>query len=193
MNKLLAVAILGCALTSCATVSPMAIEKDTTKIDTTTKSIVLMTIDVFRTDNSRFVLKPLVVKFVDSKGEGQNFKLFDNAVTRNIDSVEEGNHSIALARMALEPGHYKLNSISGNASAFPFNSLYDVPLVLDLNVKPNAITYVGRVSAHLRRRQEGEFRAGPVVPLVDQAATGISGGTFDVLVSDQSKKDIRVE
>ena len=36
-----------------------------------------------------------------------------------------------------------------------------------------------------RERWRPEFKAGPSIPLIDQAAAGASGGTFDVLVSDR--------
>ncbi|WP_460838679.1 hypothetical protein [Noviherbaspirillum agri] len=92
--------------------------------------------------------------------------------------------------MALEPGKYRLAEIMGNANAFPIASLFVVPLYLDLDVSPNSITYVGRVTAKLRPRQEGEFRAGPLVPLIDQAVAGMSTGTWDVTVDDRSEKDV---
>ncbi|MEO6688239.1 MAG: hypothetical protein ABIS07_01290, partial [Dokdonella sp.] len=78
----------------------------------------------------------------------------------------------------------------GSAAAFPFVGSFLVPLFMDFMVPAHAVTYVGHVKARLRPRQEGEFRAGPMIPLIDQAATGMSTGTFDVVVSDSSVEDI---
>ncbi|WOD16795.1 hypothetical protein [Paraburkholderia kirstenboschensis] len=39
-------------------------------------------------------------------------------------------------------------------------------------------------------RKDGELRAGPVIPLIDQAATGFSGGTWNISVSDQFDADV---
>ena len=44
--------------------------------------------------------------------------------------------------------------------------------------------YIGHVQAVVRERKDGEERAGPVIPLIDQAVVGASGGTFDVTISD---------
>lgn len=41
----------------------------------------------------------------------------------------------------------------------------------------------------MRERQGNEFHAGPVIPLIDQAAVGASGGTFDVEVVDAESSD----
>lgn len=80
--------------------------------------------------------------------------------------------------------------VTGSASAFPITSMFLVPLMADLQVKPNSVTYVGRVTAKLRDRVGGEFRAGPVIPLLDQAVSGMSGGTWDIAIENQGDKDI---
>ena len=49
---------------------------------------------------------------------------------------------------------------------------------------------MGRVTARLRPRKEGEFRAGLVIPLIDQSVTGMSTGTWDVTVEDMLQKDL---
>jgi hypothetical protein len=192
MNKLIrfaAVALACVVVTGCATVNPMAFDKQTKAIDTKDKSIVLMTVDVSRSDGSRYVPEPFVVKFekpgAQSKEDRQNFKF-----SKDTDSLQENGHDLYLVRMALVAGEYKLVDVTGKASAFPINSLFSVPLVADLKVKPNSVTYIGRVSAKLRERVGNEFRAGPVVPLIDQAVTGMSGGTWDVSIDNVADKDI---
>jgi len=51
------------------------------------------------------------------------------------------------------------------------------------------VFYIGHVEATIRERQGNEFKAGPTVPLLDQAVAGASGGTFDIEISDQWDKD----
>jgi len=41
-----------------------------------------------------------------------------------------------------------------------------------------------------RKRNEGEPRSGSVIPFIDQAVAGYSGGTFDITVTDKSATDI---
>jgi hypothetical protein len=194
MNKLIrfaAVALASFVVTGCATVNPMAFDKQTKAIDTKDKSIVLMTVDVSRSDGSRFVPEPFVVRLekpgAQNKEDRQNFKF-----SKDVDSLQENGHDLYLVRMALVAGEYRLMDVTGKASAFPINSLFSVPLVSDLKVKPNSVTYVGRVTAKLRERVGNEFRAGPVVPLIDQAVTGMSGGTWDVSIDNLADKDIGV-
>ncbi|MGR6035524.1 MAG: hypothetical protein ACU4EQ_04745 [Candidatus Nitrosoglobus sp.] len=182
-------AFIGIALSGCATVNPMAVDKEARTVDITAKSIVLMTIDISRSDNSRYVPIPIVVKIEEpnaqSKQDRQNFKL-----AKHTDAIEKDGHTIYMARMALEPGPYKLADISGQIKAFPFYGIFMVPLLLDFEVAPHSVTYIGRITAKLRPRQEGEFRAGPVIPLIDQAVTGMSSGTWDITVEDRAKEDI---
>ncbi|MDD4912022.1 MAG: hypothetical protein PHP57_06965 [Sideroxydans sp.] len=89
-----------------------------------------------------------------------------------------------LLSLALEPGKYEIQSIFGTAGAFPFIATFSTPLLMELNVAPTSVTYVGRVNAIMRPRIGNEFRAGPVIPLIDQAAAGVSGSTFDISVVD---------
>jgi hypothetical protein len=189
-NRLLCACLLLFGLSGCATVNDMAVGKDSGSVDTHSKSIVLMSLEVYRTDNSAFVPRPFVVKLqkpgADSKADRQNFKLHEDE-----DTIPQGDHKLYLVRMALEPGVYDLMDVEGFARVILLtNGMFQVPLLMRLNVTPNSVTYVGRVTATLRPRQEGEFRAGALFPLIDQAAAGLSNGTWDVAVSDPGQADI---
>lgn len=189
MNRFLGAMSICVALAGCATVNPMAFDKEAKTIDTSEKSVVLMALEVSRSDDSRYVPTPFVVKLeqpnAQSKEERQNFKLDEDE-----DTVKDGERTVYLTRMALKPGQYKMGEVMGQAKGFPFIGTFVVPLLMDLNVKPNSITYVGRLTANLRPRQGEEFRAGPVIPLIDQSVTGLSGGTWDVTAENLSEKDL---
>jgi hypothetical protein len=189
MIRSIAAALACCVVTGCATVNPMAFDKNSTTIDTKEKSVVLMTIDVSRSDGSRYVPEPFIVKLAkpgaQSKEDRQNFKL-----NKDTDTQQVNGRTVYLARIALPPGDYKLMDVEGSANAFPIISLFAVPLNMDLKVKPNSVTYIGRVTAKLRERKDGEFRAGPLVPLIDQSVSGMSGGTWDVSVDNMSPQDL---
>jgi hypothetical protein len=183
-------AVLCCALGGCATVNHMAFDKKSNSVDLASKSVVLMTIDVSRPDKSRFEPVPFVVNIekpnAQSKQERQNFKL-----DKDEDTIKtEDGHTLFLARMALEPGPYKLMAVTGLARAFPINGFFQVPLVTDFDLKPGSIVYLGRVTATLRSRESGEFRAGPLLPLIDQAIAGMSNSTWDVTIDDRSDTDL---
>lgn len=189
MIRSIIAAIVCCVVTGCATVNPMAFDKKSTAIDTKEKSVVLMTIDVSRADGSRFVPEPFVVKMgkLDAQGKPEplNFKF-----NKDTDSLQEKGRTVYLVRLALIEGEYKLYDVTGSASAFPINSFFVVPLNLDVKVKPGSVTYVGRMTAKLRDRVGNEFRAGPVIPLIDQSISGMSGGTWDVSIDNLAEQDI---
>jgi len=176
-------------MTGCASVNPMAFSKDTQKLDVSKKSVLLMTIDVSRPDDSRYVPYPYVVKTETPNAQSQEDRL-NFTLNKDTDTVKEGDHTVFLARMAFAPGKYKMMDITGMASAFPFIGTFIVPLRMDFEVKPNTISYIGRVTATLRPKGDKEFSAGPILPLIDQAATGMSGGTWDVSIDDMSEKDL---
>lgn len=189
MQKWIALVTVVSALSGCATVNRMAFDNEATTVDTRSKSVVLMTLDVGRDDNSRFVPEPLVVKLArpnaQTKEERQNFKL-----DSGDDSIEENGHRVFLLRMALAPGPYTIFEIFGRARAFPITGVFVVPVMANLDVKPGTIAYVGRVTARLRPRTGTEFRAGPVIPLIDQAVAGISDGTWDITIDDRADHDL---
>ena len=190
--KSISAALLCCSLGGCATttVNQMAFDEGARSVDTARKSVVLLTIDVFRPEKSVFEPVPSLVNVerpsAQSKQDRQNFVL-----DKDKDSVkDEGGHTLFLVRMALEPGPYQLSAVTGFAAAFPISGTFEVPLLADFNVQPRTIVYVGRVTATLRSRESGEFRAGPVIPLIDQSVSGMSRSTWDVTINDRSDKDV---
>jgi hypothetical protein len=183
-------AIVLVMLSGCVTVSPMAFDKTSKQVDVSAKSVVLMTFDVSRADDSRYVPRPVMlnVKKLDSqtKDDQLHFRMSEKEDRFATTNGQE----IYAMRMALDPGRYQLTGVGGIAGAFPFVGNFFVPLLLDFVVSSHSVVYAGHVQAKLRPRQEGEFRAGPMIPLIDQAVTGVSTGTFDVTVEDSSIQDI---
>lgn len=177
------------SLVGCASVTPMALNKSSKTVDVSSKSVVLMTLDVTRSEPSRYVPNPLTITFekpgTSDQPAVQSFQL------KNTDRIRsKDGHDIYVLSMALEPGQYRIGGVFGDANAFPFHGFFFVPLLMDVQIPQNAVTYMGRVKAVLRPRQENEFRAGGVIPLIDQSVTGVSTGTFDVTVTDSSQEDL---
>jgi hypothetical protein len=183
-------ALAACALAGCATVNHMAFDKNAGSVDVSKKSVVLVAFEVKRTDDSRFQPVPFVVKTekpgAQRKEDRDNFK-----VDKDQDEfVSEDGRSLFLARMALEPGRYRLTVVEGFARAFPITGLFEIPLMTDFTVQPNSIVYLGRISATLRSRKSGEFRAGPLLPLIDQSVSGLSTSTWDVTIENRADIDV---
>ena len=185
----LAILTLFIGLTGCMSLKPMALKSNAKTVDVSSKSVMLVTLDVFRSDRSRFVPNPQIISFERPDATGKPEVLMFKVSGADIEESNNG-HYVYILSMDLEPGQYKLRGVSGDANAFPFHGFFFVPLNMDIQIQKNTVTYAGRVKAELRPRQENEFRAGSVVPLIDQAVTGVSSGTFDVAVEDLSRTDI---
>lgn len=167
----------------------MAFDKTAKSIDTSSKSIVLVALDISRTDDSRYVPHPITLFLTQPNGTGKDDAIGFH-ITEGTDAVPENGHNVYLARVALAPGQYKVIDVFGDANAFPFHGWFTIPILQPLVVTPGSITYIGRVKATLREKHDGEFRAGPLLPLIDQSVTGISGSTWDVSIENAAEKDL---
>jgi hypothetical protein len=190
MKKLFAsFAIAGTLLTTgCATVAPMSPTTATSSVDTSKNSYALMTVTLKNAYHTSYQPSPIVVHMergaADSRADRLNFKFDDQATTTS----DNGNHYFV--RIPLAPGKYVMRGITGQSGIFPFHGMFFTPLHETVEIKPNSIVYLGHVDATVVERKDGELRAGPVIPLIDQAATGFSGGTWDIRVSDEFDQDV---
>jgi hypothetical protein len=190
MKRLLLTLMASAAfLAGCATPQQMAFDSKATRIDTSTKSVVLMTVDVSRADDSRWQpeAKFLALEQAGAKSAEERFTY---PFTGDENVVVTGKNNVVLVRMALAPGVYQMQSIWGMASAFPIHGYFSVPLTGTLKVEPQSVSYAGRVNAVMRPRKDGEFRAGPPTPIIDQAIAGMTGSTWDVAIVDNFSNDI---
>lgn len=97
-----------------------------------------------------------------------------------------------LISFQLSPGKYKVGRVLGGSGIFPVAGHFEFPVDAEFEVSSNKITYIGYIEMVNRKRKDGEPRSGGIFPLIDQAATGFSGGTFDIIISDSYNKDIKV-
>ena len=96
-----------------------------------------------------------------------------------------------LVSLDLAPGSYRLREIFGSSGAFPIHGRFVVTVFLPFTVEPRTVAYLGRLEATVRERKDDrQFRAGPPVPIIDQAVTGFASGTFEVRISDGSDEDL---
>ena len=92
----------------------------------------------------------------------------------------------------LPPGEYVFAELIGQSMKVMVAGAFIIPFEFTFRVPPHRIVYLGRLEAVNReRRTDQERRAGPVMPLVDQAASGFSGGTFDIILRDNAEEDFR--
>jgi hypothetical protein len=95
-----------------------------------------------------------------------------------------------LASVDLAPGTYTIGNVDGAEYELLMNYKFSFPMDTTFTLTPNAVVYLGHVLMVNRERKGDEPRSGPVVPLVEQSASGYAGGTMDVTVLDRSGEDI---
>lgn len=177
-------------LTGCATPTPMAFGDDAQHADVQAKPVMLMIASFKNTYRPDFQPKLLVVH-VERPGATEakdriNFTMDDKA------RMETGNADAGntyLLRMELPPGKYQIVGMTSRSGIFPITGMFFAPLHVPLEVTDNGVFYLGHVKAVVRERQGSEFRAGPPIPLIDQAVIGASGGTFDIEILDAQASD----
>jgi len=94
-----------------------------------------------------------------------------------------------LISVDLPSAGYSIERIEGVASGFLISGHFEFPIKARFTLD-NGVTYLGHVKMINRKRNEGEERAGMVIPMIDQSVCGFSGGTFDITVTDRSEADI---
>lgn len=178
-------------LAGCATPTKMAFHQDTEAVTSTTKPVFLMTATLKNSYRPSYQPKVIVLN-VEKEGASQrgdriNFTMDDKAKNES-DSPELANSYFF--RMELEKGNYLLRGLTGFSGIFPVRGNFFAPLHAEMKSAVPGIFYLGHVNATVRERIGNEFRAGLPIPLVDQAVTGFSGGTFDIEITDQFEIDV---
>lgn len=189
---LAAAAMAGTALllAGCATPTDMALKNDADVLKSDAKPLYLMTATIRNSYKPRYQPKLLVVNVLRAGGKEStdrlNFKI-DEKARAETDSEIEG--STYFMRMELEPGNYEIKALTSLGRAFPVNGFFVTPVNGELKVGERGVYYLGHIEASVRERVGKEFAAGPALPLIDQAVTGASTGSFDVEISDRFDKD----
>lgn len=178
----------GCAALLSACGTPMPLGSDTKTLDLSQQSIVLFTLQQTRAED-RTMPWPRSLQVVDMTRNKAEVMKVD---TTWMEYGEDSRRYVTPLRLALPAGKYSLAALNGTIQAFPLSGMFWTPLGLQFEVQPRSVTYVGRLCVHMRPRLDTEYRAGALLPLVSQAALGISTSTFDVQVKDSSAADLPI-
>lgn len=177
-------------LVGCASAPYMPLAEDKATLDPT-KTLYLMSVVVkneYRTRWQPRVLNVILVKenstpkpdFVVLRMDGKG------TVTPETDDAS----TTYLVRFTADGAPHAIRGLNTMASAFPIHSFHFVPLHASVPTSEPGVYYLGAIKARIRERKDNEFRAGPVIPLIDQAIAGASTGTFDIDITDASATDI---
>jgi hypothetical protein len=192
MKRILALlaASAAMALGGCATPTKMDLTREVQQIDVSKKSILLLSAEISNPYKSGYQPNASVVHVEKPNASSSEDRLNFLVDAEGTEATPSGNKY--LFRISLEPGKYVLRGVTGSSGTFPVRGMFFMPLHMDIEVKPGSVVYAGRVRGTVRARDEAnnEFRAGPVIPLIDQSVTGFSSGTFDVAILDAEKEDL---
>ena len=124
-------------------------------------------------------------------GNEEPFTKYRYFESRDPDNMVNEQYSEYFIAINLPPDNYIIEEISGFASKGPINGGFYIPLEMAFELKNNQVFYVGHIYAVNRKRKAGERRAGPIIPIIDQAASGFAQGTFDLSIEDNLENDLR--
>jgi hypothetical protein len=177
-------------LSGCASMKPMALSKETQAIDLTQESVAVMTVRVGNTYKTGYQPRLRYVAVRSEEGEKKN-TAFQIGELLSRDESETNQFEEAVVSFSLPPGKYQLRTVGVASQSLLTPGSGMVPVFTRFEVKPQQVVYLGRIEAVRReRKDDGELRAGIVIPLIDQAVSGYSGGTFDVVIRDSYEKDV---
>jgi hypothetical protein len=187
MSRLLSFVLLTSSLlvTGCATRTKMAFEDAAEKLTPTSNPVFLMTTTL--KNNYRNYQPDLLVVGIEKPGAKEaadrfNFTMDEKAL---LESDKKDAGKTYLLRFQLPAGEYDLVAMRSLARSFPIVATFLTPIQAKIKANSSGVYYLGHISATVRERKDNEFKAGPTIPLLDQALAGASGGTFDVVISDE--------
>jgi hypothetical protein len=175
---------VGILFSSCASSKNMTIGKETEALDTSQKSIGIITAKTSNQISTNY--EPNIQYALLLSGE----KEYLFGVETVYDSIQTDTGEFIIS-FQLPAGKYKLQKLYGISGIFPIIGNFQIPLNSEFNLEQNQIAYLGRVEAVNRERNsDDELRAGSIFPLIDQQVTGFAKGTFDVKIYDNYEEDI---
>ncbi|WP_157778443.1 hypothetical protein [Massilia violaceinigra] len=176
-------------LTGCATQTKMPFSGPDNAAVNADKSVYLMTATIKNIHRTSHQPKAIVmhVEKGEAKESADRINYTMDALAKAETDTPAG--STYYLRMELDKGEYVIRGITGMSSSFPIHGMFFTPIHAKLVPTTPGIFYLGHVEAVARKRNENEFKAGPSIPLIDQAIAGASTSTFDITISDQWASD----
>ncbi len=173
----------------------MALTKGQTDIDVSKKSLALLSVKIANQHKPGYqldIMGALICPQSERCDHGSRSSFYRADIPYRIKSVENSFNEYLLS-FELAGGAYTFHSIGAAYDHFPITGGGSVPLNYKLEIKPNAVIYLGHLDVVLReRKSDSEERAGKVVPLIDQAVVGASTGTYDVVAEDRFEEDMKL-
>lgn len=174
-------------LQGCATFKDPAISDDITAMDLSNESVGVFTLKVANDHHPSYQLD---AKYAFIWKEGDDDERYSVEV---LDPYKEDDSFYEyLISFQLTPGNYVLREIFAQSGIFPVRGSFALPLYKTVALPKNQVVYLGHIDATVvEKTTDDEIAAGPIIPLIDQAVTGASTGTFKVKFEDRFDTDIQ--
>ena len=185
MRRVVCVSAVSMALVGCASGPQMAFQKNGEGVPEKS-AVYLMTATLKNDFHPKYQPQLEDVQLVRTDARPGTDTRLDFPVddkARNETGSAQGNSY--LLRLTLPAGAYDLRGFGSQSGTFPVHGTFFAPVHAHLDSQGRGVYYLGHVTATVRERKDDEFKAGPSTPLIDQLVIGASGGTFDVVVSDE--------
>lgn len=187
LRSLLVVAFLG--LSGCAVNMPLSPDRPVTLGPRDGLAVFTMRL---KNDFKNYLLTPRTI-FVEASAVqgGKTYKFTFNEPEQKISDRELQ----MMGSFALPPGEYEITHFAGQTDVgfalLPVVGRFEPPFKRHFRVGDGEAVYLGHISARLvEKTSSDEERAGPIFPLLDQATTGMSSGTFKFEVLDRYAEDV---
>jgi len=175
-------------LAGCATVKPSALNQNLQSVDISKESIVILSVKVSNQYKPSY--QPKIAYVFVWETDKENGKKFSFKVDGEYREIKNECNEYLIS-FQLPPGRYKLRELFAQSGIFPIIGTFSIPIYSVFEIGANEIIYLGHIEAYLvERTNDSDLRAGPVIPLIDQAVAGASGGTFVIKISDLYEDDM---
>jgi hypothetical protein len=175
-------------LTGCATTKPMGLSEALGGLAESKEAVAVFSLRTVNQHKPGYQPKVShVFVWEDGKEKREKYSFtVDDPYRQGKDEFNE-----YLVSLRLPPGKYMLREFFGSAGTFPIRGMFGAPIYTRFELTPGTIVYFGHIEATIRQRtSDDQLRAGSLIPLIDQAVTGLSGGTFEIQISDNYENDL---
>jgi hypothetical protein len=165
----------------------MALRKGQDNINLSNKSLALFTVKVANQYKPGYQPNKLLV-FI----EGANSGAYKVIMESPPHISEKDSFNEYLLSFDLKPGISKFYKIWFIYADTFVVGRANIPFDLEADIKQNSIQYLGHIDTIIReKKNDNEKSAGPLLPLIDQATTGFSSATYDIVIEDKFDDDMK--
>ncbi len=186
-------------MSGCGTLHETALKPGDTALTLNYESIVLLSIKTqnkYKPKHAPEVYRVTVISDDENKTEYTTM-LVDTGVGSllgkafsDIAKPHKGDSWEDFVTLRLPPGSYRLTLIGGGTTVGLSAGQFNFPFNIPFSLGSQTIVYIGKIEMVNRKREsDDEVPSGGKWPLIDQAASGFGGGTFDVSIYDNFDQD----